>query len=614
LPERVIEVVSMKEREPTREDLAGTIRVLEERLREAEQTIEAIQSGEVDALVVSRPDGEQLYTLTGADHGYRILVESITEGALILSSDDSIYYCNRTVGEMLRLPIQKIISKKLDSYVAPDGRAQLMELIKHSRDFGAAKGELLMKRSDGALLPVNVSLNCMRVGDFEGVCAVITDLTEQKQVQEELRVHRTELERLVTERTADLARSNTRLQQEVVERQRAEEELRESEERYRSFFENSLDGIMVTAPDGTILAVNPEGCRMLGYGEDERGMLGRDGLLDTGDPRFVRFTDEQFRKGRYRGELTFIRKDGSRFPAQISASVFKDRHGCDVGTISIRDITEQKQMEQSLREANNELESRVRERTAELRITNKALTEYSAKLELLNERLQEFAFVASHDLQEPLRKIQTFGDLLAKDFKDVLGENGRDYLSRMTRAANRMSELIRSLLDYSRIGTRANPFEPVDLAKTVQDVVSDLELVIKKAGGRVEIGEMPLIDADPVQMRQLFQNIVGNSIKYCRDGEEPVVKIHGHSAGGVCRIFVEDNGIGFDEHYVDRIFKPFQRLHGKSANYEGTGMGLAICRKIVECHGGSITATSAPGEGATFIIQLPGKQSSGKES
>jgi PAS domain S-box-containing protein len=480
----------MEKREPTREELFEKIRALEERLWEMEQTIEAIQSGEVDALVVHKPDGEQLYTLTGADYGYRVLVESITEGALILSSDDSIYYCNSTLGEMLQLPIQKIISKKLDSYVAPESGGQLMGLIKQSHSLGEAKGELLMRRNDGTLLPVNVSFNCMSVGDFEGVCAVITDLSEQKQVEEELRVHRTGLERLVDERTADLAMANTHLQQEIIERKRAEEELRE---------------------------------------------------------------------------------------------------------------------------ANEHLELRVQERTAELRITNKALTEYSAKLESLNERLQEFAFVASHDLQEPLRKIQTFGEMLGRDFKDALGEEGRDYLMRMTKAANRMSDLMQSLLDYSRIETMANPFEPTDLAKTARDALNDLELVIRKADARVEIDEMPVIDADPVQMRQLFQNLIGNSIKFCRDGEKPVVKIHGHAAGGMCKIFVEDNGIGFEAQYLGRIFKPFQRLHGRSGNYEGTGMGLAICRKIVERHWGSITAKSAPGEGATFIIQLPVKQSYGKE-
>ena len=193
--------VSMEKREPTREEFLKKIRTLEERLCEAEQTIQAIRGGEVDAFIVHEPMGEQIYTLKGADHGYRVLIESITEGALILSADDSIYYCNRTLGEMLGLPIQKIISRKLDSYVAPDCRSQLMELIKESRSFGAAKGEFLMKRNDGALLPVNISFNSLSIEDFEGVCAVITDLSEQKRVEEELRRHRTELQLLVSERT-----------------------------------------------------------------------------------------------------------------------------------------------------------------------------------------------------------------------------------------------------------------------------------------------------------------------------------------------------------------------------------------------------------------------------
>ncbi len=153
---------------------------------------------------VHAPMGGQIYNLKGADHGYCVLVESITEGALILSSDDSIYYCNRTLGGMLGLPIQKMISNKLDSFIEPEASLQLTELIRESRSFGAAKGEFLMKSDDGTLLPVNVSLNCMTVEDFEGICAVITDLSEQKRVQEELRRHRTELEFLVSERSAEL--------------------------------------------------------------------------------------------------------------------------------------------------------------------------------------------------------------------------------------------------------------------------------------------------------------------------------------------------------------------------------------------------------------------------
>jgi signal transduction histidine kinase len=233
------------------------------------------------------------------------------------------------------------------------------------------------------------------------------------------------------------------------------------------------------------------------------------------------------------------------------------------------------------------------------------LKAYARRLEFLNEELQEFAFVASHDLQEPLRKIQTFGHLLATKFQDSLGTEGLDYMVRVTKAANRMSELLRSLLNYSRVVSQPNPFDSTCLTKVVQDAASDLELVIRQAKGRLEVGELPVIDADAAQLRQVIQNLIGNSMKYCKESEDPVVKIYATVSSGMCRLFVEDNGIGFDDKYVDRIFRPFQRLHGRTSKYDGTGMGLAICRKIVERHGGSITARSAPGHGTTFIVQIP---------
>lgn len=242
-----------------------------------------------------------------------------------------------------------------------------------------------------------------------------------------------------------------------------------------------------------------------------------------------------------------------------------------------------------------------------------------------NAELQQFTSIASHDLQEPLRKIQAFGNRLKATYGETLNAQGLDYLERMQNAAQRMQNLIDDLLILSRITTRVQAFVPVNLTQVTQEVLSDLEVRSQQTGGCVEVGELPTIDADPVQMRQLLQNLISNALKFYRKGEPPVVKIYSQilnrerkpvEAGAVaelCQIIVEDNGIGFDEKYLDRIFNVFQRLHSRS-EYEGTGMGLAICRKITERHGGSITAKSTPEHGAKFIVTLPIKQRRGENA
>ena len=248
------------------------------------------------------------------------------------------------------------------------------------------------------------------------------------------------------------------------------------------------------------------------------------------------------------------------------------------------------------------------------------LRHYAEQMERSNKELEEFASIASHDLQEPLRKIMAFGQRLEATCGEALGEKGKDYVERMRHAAERMQTLISDLLTLSRVTSMARPFKQVDLAQIVKDVVSDLEVRIEQTGGAVEVGFLPEIEADPVQMRQLFQNLVSNALKFHRMGEKPHVAICGkilqmkdYQLPGVlpgddaCRIMVKDNGIGFSKEYAEKIFALFQRLHGRS-EYEGTGIGLAVCRKITDRHGGSIVAKSSEGDGATFIVTLPLKQ------
>lgn len=275
------------------------------------------------------------------------------------------------------------------------------------------------------------------------------------------------------------------------------------------------------------------------------------------------------------------------------------------------------------------LEERVQQRTAELTQGYALLTAEVAErrkaeeqanlltdeLRRSNRELEQFASVASHDLQEPLRKIQAFGDRLNSKFYDQLSEVGRDYLDRMLASAGRMRSLIDGLLAYSRVTNKTRPFQPVDLSQLAQEVVGDLDARLLQTGGKVVLGDLPTLDADPLLIRQLLQNLLGNALKFRRPEVPPVVQVHSRlqnvnprgSAPTHCEITIEDNGIGFEQVYVDRIFELFQRLHGRD-EYEGTGMGLAICRKIVDRHNGQITAESSPGNGAKFLIKLPLKQ------
>jgi PAS domain S-box-containing protein len=301
-------------------------------------------------------------------------------------------------------------------------------------------------------------------------------------------------------------------------------------------------------------------------------------------------------QGKIIGTLSFGTKTRPRFSAEDLALIKTVADQVATAMEKLRLIDE-------LRNSRDELELRVRERTA-------ALNSYMAKLEQSNRALQDFASIAAHDMKEPLRKVISFGNMLGHKFGDSLGQSGNEYLNRMLRSTERMQSLLTSLFEYSKVTMNPEPFQEIDLNDIIQEVLSDLEVRIVKSGGEVDVGDLPVISADPTQMLQLFQNLIGNALKFHKPGEKPMVRIRFVSdPGSVCQIIVEDNGIGFEERYLDRIFAPFQRLHGRSSQYEGTGMGLAICKKIVERHGGSITASSTPGTGTCFIVRLPLRQS-----
>lgn len=253
------------------------------------------------------------------------------------------------------------------------------------------------------------------------------------------------------------------------------------------------------------------------------------------------------------------------------------------------------------------MEDETERRVAEARVQR-----YTDELERSNRALEEFAAVASHDLQEPLRKILMFGDRLRRSLPGALPEKAEDSLARMLNAAQRMQELIDGLLRYSRVTTRALPFERVDLSVVVDAVLGDLEGAADRTGASVTRDDLPTVEADPLQMRQLFQNLLTNALKFRRSDVAPRVHVGRRSLDDGAReeITVVDNGIGLEPQHAERIFGVFQRLHGRD-EFEGSGIGLAICRRIVERHHGTIRAAPHPGGGAVFEVVLPTRNTQG---
>lgn len=381
------------------------------------------------------------------------------------------------------------------------------------------------------------------------------------------------------------------LTDEMEQHKRTALSLQASERRYRTLVENSPVPIFVHRA-GKYVYLNRLAIRM--HGAKSVADFAHKTLTDFLLPEEHAKFDELQRMAVLKPnvvrmvETKFRRFDGTILDVMVTVmSVSFD--GNPAQLVIAQDITERKQVERSLQK-------------------------YAAELERSNRELQDFAYVASHDLQEPLRKIQIFGERLQAKYGDILDDTGRDYLARMDSAARRMKLLIDNLLTFSRVTTTgARPFSAINLSEVVEGVLQDLEARIAETGATIIVDELPTIEADPMQMRQLFQNLLGNALKFHREGVPPEISISSNcdpetnEVRPMCHITIADNGIGFEQEYANRIFGVFQRLHAR-AEFEGTGVGLALCRKIVERHQGSICAEGIPGAGARFIVTLPQTQ------
>ena len=380
----------------------------------------------------------------------------------------------------------------------------------------------------------------------------------------------------------------------ITELKEKEEALRASEKRYRSLFDLSHDGVVFVGLDGPVEEANDAYLDMLGYELAELiGVTYQQLTPVRWAAMEAEIVDKQLMSRGYTDEYEkeYIRKNGSVFPIAVRSILVRDEAGTPVRIMGIvRDITEQKQAKE-------------------------ALERHARDLARSNEELEQFAYVASHDLQEPLRKIRAFGALLAEEKRESVDEEGRQYIDFMTDAAARMQTLVSDILALSRVTTAAQPFEDLPLNDVFDTVLSDLSVSIEEADGQVDVAEAPTIEADRTQMDQLFRNLIGNALKFRKPGVAPRVTVRMAAEaeplaaipGPAHTVVVSDNGIGFEPSQGSKLFQPFKRLHARH-QYEGAGIGLAICEKIVLRHHGRITATGTPGEGATFTVTLPRRQ------
>jgi PAS domain S-box-containing protein len=581
------------------DDATKRIEELESRLWEAEQLIDAIKAGEVDAFALKRNDKAEIFTLESGDYRYRMLVENFNEGAVTLSEDCLIVYTNRYFHELLGLSYAEVIGKPIFNFIHPDSKPAFNQLFKKALA-GQSRGDLQLI-SKGKATPVYLSLTSLYPA-IQTVAMIVTDLTEKKRQEQIIERHKElEIEKRLLEESGKTIRRIMEFDEAIMA--------------------NMSEGLYTVDNNGLVTTMNPAAERLLGWGKEE--LVGkkmhdvthykhRDGSpFPAHQCAGLQVLTNGIALNNY--EDTFIRKDGTFFDVMYSASPLVRGTVREGLIVVFRDITEQKEAEaklavsqEALRQLTVSLEEKVMRRTAEIKRNN-------AALEKMNRELESFAYISSHDLQEPLRKIQTFVSRIIEKEIHNLSPHGQDMFNRMELSAKRMQVLIGDLLAYSRTGNLGHHFERVALNSILEQVRDDLKEEIELKDAIIEASDLGSANIIPFQFRQMMHNLIGNSLKFSRPGISPTITFKGETipryepfgGGPACHISVEDNGIGFEAQYSEKIFDVFQRLHAKS-DYEGTGIGLSIVKRIVENHKGYITAQGEPGKGARFDVYIPG--------
>jgi two-component system CheB/CheR fusion protein len=516
-----------------------------------------------------------------------------------------------------------LLGKRNYEYVGGSLRANFPEVMTQGlfiRMMGVVEGDEqlqteLMLRHGG----VDTWFDVIGVRMIDGLVLTLTDITEKKLSEEKLRQNYQELIRA----KETLKQLNSSLEEKVLQRT---SELATSEERFRLIAANTNDMMW----DWNLVQ------NAMWWSESFYRLIGRDDATLLSPKEWMEYIhpDDKARveagihlainSGKHwRDRFRMLKGDGSHAAISGKGAVIADENGVpyrmvgalvDISSAELAESRLQMQNEQLLRlnlelqELQAILEKKVAERTEELQRSN-------SELEASNSELLQFASVASHDLKEPLRKIHIFSNIIRDRYLDTADKGARDYIDRIINSSARMTKLINDLLAYSRLSVN-HFFEQVDLNGVLQEVLSDLELFIEEREARVEVDQLPELEAVPGQLRQVLQNIISNALKFARPGVPPHIQVRcqyvdrltfdavPQKEGPYCRLTISDNGIGFDEQYAAKIFTIFQRLHSRE-KYDGTGIGLAITKKIVDRHNGLVTAHSKEGEGSTFVIILP---------
>jgi PAS domain S-box-containing protein len=547
------------------------------RLEEAEETLAAIRSGAIDAVVVEQGGVNRIYTVEGADRPYRLFVEEMQQAAATLHRDGTIAWCNRQLGILLKVPQPKLLGAPLRAFVLADDQAAYDHSFVQGRtQSGGAAVQL--RRSDGALVPTFLNFNTLPEDCGSAFGVLVNDLTSQRRHEELSATH-------VALRASE---DRLRLAHQVARIGTFEWNI----ETGVNIWDAELEAMYGLPPGG--FAATQAAWEQLVHPEDR--------------PEAIRNVNQALVTGEFEGEWRTVWPDGSIHWLIGRATVLRDESGKPVKLFGVNlDITERKRTEEALRTVQSQLEEHARQ--LETRVA-----ERTADLQAINTQLEAFVYSIAHDLRAPLRSMQGFSEMLVDLAAPVLNAEGRDLARRISRSAQFMDALLQDLLAFSRVAQQGIRLSPIPLESVVRTVISRLDKEIEEKAARVEVeGPMPAVLAHEPTLGQVVFNLLTNALKFVAPGVGPRVRVRceelaprvagndGADRSSV-RVWVEDNGIGIAPEHQQQIFRLFARLQGNT--YSGTGVGLPIVKKGIERMGGRLGVESALGQGSRFWFDL----------